>query len=143
MFETLANEFVEQGFSVTSRTETEVVLLDTERQRRAVVSLGDCGNYTQCGWDVRVKVTENQQEKCEFYEVKTHTISSAVSNRIRLSPSQMQFAMSHKNEYAVALVSCTRKTLECTGMRVYTNIPELIGSGAFVGEDDFSFYVKN
>ena len=142
VFETLTESFIEQGFSVTSRTETEVVLLDTSKQKRAVVSLGDSGNYTQRGWDIRVKITENQQETCEFYEVKTHTVSSAAANRILLSPSQMQFAMSHKNEYTVALVRCTRKTLECTGMRLFKNIPELIGSGEFVGEDNFSFYVK-
>ncbi len=143
VFEKLAAELIEKGFTVTSRTETEVVLLDTANQKRAVVSLGDKGNYHQRGWDICLKIAENQREDIRYFEVKTHTILSAVSDRILLSPAQMQFAMSHKNDYFVALVSCMRSTLECTGMRLYTDIPALIGNGEFIGEDNFSFYVKH
>lgn len=107
-----------------------------------MVSLGDCGNYTQRGWDVCVKLTENQQEKCEFYEVKTHTISSAAIGRVMLSPAQIQYAMNHKDKFYIALISCDGRTLECKDMQLYTDVPELIGNGKFVSDNTLSFFIK-
>jgi len=144
LFDYLADNLKSKGYTVTSETENEVVLirLSNGKMDKAIVIRGDHSGITQSGWDVCVKRVEDDEKKIEYYEVKTHTNTSVVRNEIRLSNEQMKMAMLHSDNYYVVIVSCNKNNYSCTLKNVYDNVGKCIIEGKFRNPDGYSFIVK-
>ena len=139
VFDTLRETLAQEGYTVTSLTDSEAVLYRSSDSSRAVITRGDIGCYHQSGWDIKVTLHGNGTESTQYYEVKTHTLTSRYRGIVRFSETQMRFAMQQQDNFILALVSCDRGDLSCTGMKLYRNISDCIGSGRLLVSKGFEF----
>ncbi|MCR5431550.1 MAG: hypothetical protein K6E95_03230 [Lachnospiraceae bacterium] len=143
----LINSAEDEGYTVVSHDARETILQKTQQDNintgisGITVLRGDHAGYKQSGWDFMVTTICNDEKKVKYYEVKTHSFNSVVSNIVALSNSQMRMAMQENDNYIVVKVKCNRYSFDCSLDGFYSDIGEQIADGRFTNTDRYSFNV--
>lgn len=118
------------GYTVTEQEGDHIaVLTAADGGGQAVVERPDTADYHQSGWDIRVALTEGEETRIFYLEVKTHTPGSVVRSLLPLSNTQMQMAAAEGERYILLKVIYDEAQDRAVSMDAFSNVPALLGQG--------------
>lgn len=92
----LKEKLMEQGYCITDE-DSDVVKLQRGDETAAIL-YPDTKHYHQFGWDICVEYGTDVKD---YYEVKTHTVTSKVRNLLHISNEQMIMAIKEREHYSI------------------------------------------
>jgi hypothetical protein len=104
------------------KTENEVI-------KRAEVIYRDSDEYHQPGYDIQVRLLENDKEEKFYIEVKTHISTSGREKCLNISNEQMRIAAREKSNYCILSVRYDNKKGEAVDVKSFPNPIDMIAEG--------------
>lgn len=118
------------GFAVNNNYAYKVIIMDTD-------------DYKQAGYDILVNTLDiwgNIVAK-DYFEVKTHTLTSIKVKEIHLSEEQMKLALKEQAHYHVMKVRYDSALKKCVDIKVISNVSQKISEGSLRHIDNGYSYV--
>lgn len=135
-FRAVVNYLAEQGFAVESDDGVSAILWRGET--RAAVHRSDTEEFHQPGWDIEVRLwnEQNGQEARSYYiEVKTHTPRSRTRSLLPLSDTQMRQAAGLGGQYVLLRVIYDEASDCAIALRSFRNVIEHLADGTLRGAE--------
>ena len=132
-FRAVIGHFIEQGFAVESEDAGNAVLIQGETM--VTLSHPDTEEFHQAGWDIEVKI-QNEQETSSYYlEVKTHTRWSKTRSLLPLSDTQMRQAADLGEHYILLLVIYDEALDQAAAIHPFQNVIGHLADGSLRGAE--------
>ena len=129
----LKNQLMEQGYSVMDERMDKIVLQRGEET--AAILRGDTGSYHQAGWDVCVEYGTDEKST-DYYEIKTHTVTSRVRGFLHISNEQMIKAALAGEHYSFLKMDYDIKSERITDCIQYRDPIYQMGNRRLVNNED-------